>query len=113
MNLSTSYSSQTVSLETLRLLFSSSARVQVLRIFMLDPTRAYYQRQLEGAAGLPIRAIQRELERLSAAGLLYRRAEGNRSYYQIDMDHPLSFRKRVSRRYLRKILSNRSRSSRL
>ena len=56
---------------------------------MLDPSRAYYQRQLESAAGLPIRAIQRELERLSNAGLLYRRAEGNRTYYQVDMDHPL------------------------
>ena len=56
---------------------------------MLDPSRAYYQRQLEQATGLPIRAIQRELERLTEAGLLYRRPEGNRVYYQVDRDHLL------------------------
>ncbi len=67
-------------------LFTSSARSTVLRVFMLDPTRAYYQRQLEGATGLPIRAVQRELERLSGVGLLYRRTEGNRAYYQVDRD---------------------------
>jgi DNA-binding transcriptional ArsR family regulator len=56
---------------------------------MLDPLRAYYQRQLEAATGLPIRAVQRELDRLSSIGLLYRRAEGNRTYYQVDMEFPL------------------------
>lgn len=73
----------------LAVLFASGARVQVLRALMLDPGRAYYQRQLEQATGLPIRAIQRELERLTEAGLLYRRPEGNRVYYQVDRDHLL------------------------
>jgi DNA-binding transcriptional ArsR family regulator len=66
------------------MIFTSSARVGVLRVFMLDPTREYYQRQIEAATGLPIRAVQRELERLTSAGLLYRRVEGNRTYYQVD-----------------------------
>lgn len=61
----------------------------MLRAFMLDPVRAYYQRQLETSTGLPIRAVQRELERLSAAGLLYRRAEGNRAYFQVNTAFPL------------------------
>lgn len=69
-------------------LFASDARVAVLRAFLIDPTRAYYQRQLEAATGLPIRAIQRELDRLTHAGLLYRRDEGNRVYFQVDMDYP-------------------------
>ncbi len=56
---------------------------------MLDPLRAYYQRQLETATGLAIRAIQRELARLSEVGLLFRREEGNRTYYQVDMQFPL------------------------
>jgi DNA-binding transcriptional ArsR family regulator len=67
-------------------LFASSARGAVLGVFMLDPTRAYYQRQIAGAANLPLRAVQRELERLTEAGLLYRRNEGNRIYYQVDTD---------------------------
>jgi hypothetical protein len=56
---------------------------------MLDPTRAYYQRQIEAATGLAIRAVQRELERLTSIELLYRRAEGNRTYYQVDTQFPL------------------------
>ncbi len=63
------------------------SRGKVLRAVLLDPYRAYYQRQLETVTGLPLRAVQRELERLSAAGLLYRRAEGNRAYYQADPDY--------------------------
>lgn len=70
-------------------LLGAKARVAVLRPFLLDPTRAYYQRQLEAATGLPIRAVQRELERLQAVGLLYRRAEGNRSYFNADQEFPL------------------------
>jgi hypothetical protein len=75
--------------KALSVLLASGSRVEVLRVFLLDPTRAYYQRQIEAAIGLPIRAIQRELERLSSIGLLYRRVEGNRTYYQVDMGFPL------------------------
>jgi len=75
--------------KVLSALFASSARVAILRIFMLDPLRAYYQRQLEQATGLAIRAIQRELERLVSIGLLFRHVEGNRTYHQVDMDFPL------------------------
>ncbi len=70
-------------------LFASAARVAVLRVFLLDPQRPYYQRQLEAATGLPIRAVQRELDRLTQAGLLFRRKEGNRVYYQVDEACPL------------------------
>ena len=79
----------TVSKTPLDMLFASSARAAVLRLFMLDPTRAYYQRQIESVTGLAIRAVQRELERLSGMELLYRRTEGNRAYYQVDVHFPL------------------------
>ncbi len=86
--LTTEYS-QKQRYKALSVLLASGSRVEVLRVFMLDPTRAYYQRQIESATGLPIRAIQRELERMSSIGLLYRRVEGNRTYYQVDMAFPL------------------------
>lgn len=70
-------------------MFASKARVAVLRVFVLDPVRAYYQRQIEAATGLPIRAVQRELERFARVGLLYRRTEGNRAYYQADTQFKL------------------------
>jgi len=69
--------------------FASTARVAVLRVFVLDPVRTYYQRQIESATGLPIRAVQRELERFAEVGLLYRRSEGNRAYYQVDTQFAL------------------------
>lgn len=78
-----------LSIDVLATLFTSAARAHVLKLFMLDPRRAYYQRQIEAATGLPIRAVQRELERLSALGLLYRHSQGNRAYYQVDMLFPL------------------------
>ncbi len=56
---------------------------------MLDPGRGYYQRQLEAVAGVPVRGVQRELERLSSISLLFVRREGNRIYYQVDVEHPL------------------------
>lgn len=73
----------------LGILLGSKARAAILRLFMVDPTRAYYQRQIEAATGLPIRAVQRELERLQSIEFLYRHTEGNRTYYQVDMLFPL------------------------
>jgi len=81
--------SQSAPKSPLLAVFASAARVAVIRVFMLDPRREYYQRQIEGATGLPIRAIQRELERFTSVGLLYRRAEGNRTYYRVDTSFPL------------------------
>lgn len=75
--------------ETLSALLGSGARAEVLRLFLIDPMRDYYQRQIEAATGLPIRAVQRELERLAKIRLLYRRNEGNRTYYQVDTQFPL------------------------
>ena len=75
--------------ETLSALLGSGARAEVLRLFLTDPMRDYYQRQIESATGLPIRAVQRELERLAKIKLLYRRSEGNRTYYQVDTQFPL------------------------
>ena len=75
--------------ETLNALLGSGARAEVLRLFLTDPMRDYYQRQIEAATGLPIRAVQRELERLAKIRLLYRRNEGNRTYYQVDTQFPL------------------------
>lgn len=85
----TSLLSQNAHGSALLAIFASAARVAVVRVFMLDPLRAYYQRQIEAATGLPIRAIQRELDRFTSISLLYRRVEGNRTYYQVDTQFPL------------------------
>lgn len=85
----TAKNSQNIETDILQALFSSAARVAVLRTFLLDPGRAYYQRQLEAATGIPIRGVQRELDRLASIHLLYAHKEGNRTYYQVDTEHLL------------------------
>jgi predicted nucleotidyltransferase len=70
----------------LGLLFSSSARVKILTLFLLSPENRFYQREIEGLTGLPIRAVQREVKKLEALGLLQRTIDGNRVYYQVDRE---------------------------
>jgi DNA-binding transcriptional ArsR family regulator len=73
----------------LDVLFSSAARVQVLRLFLLHPSSQFYQREIERETGQAIRAVQREVERLEEAGLLLREPEGNRIFYRLNPDFPL------------------------
>jgi hypothetical protein len=73
----------------LEVLFSSAARVEILRLFLLNPDRRFYQREVEREAGQPIRAVQREVERLEGIELLLRSEEGNRVYYRLNPGFPL------------------------
>jgi DNA-binding transcriptional ArsR family regulator len=76
-------------LAILETLFSSAARVQVLDLFVRNPDRQFYQREIERETGQPIRAVQREVERLEGIGLLLRSEEGNRVYYRLNPAFPL------------------------
>jgi hypothetical protein len=71
-------------LSQLEVLFSSAARVQVLHLFLLNPDRQYYQREIERETGQPIRAVQREVGRLAEIDLLQRSEEGNRVFYRLN-----------------------------
>jgi hypothetical protein len=73
----------------LEALFSSTARVEVLCLFLLNPGRQYYQREIERETGLPIRAVQREVGRMEGIGLLLRTTEGNRVFYRLNADFGL------------------------
>jgi hypothetical protein len=75
--------------ESLEILFSSAARVQMLRLFLLNPERSFYQRQIERKTGQPIRAVQREVARLVETDLLSRSTEGNRVFYRVNPEYPL------------------------
>lgn len=71
-------------LATMETLFSSMARVKILNLFLLNPGSQFYQREIERETGQPIRAVQREVERLEAIGLLARSKEGNRVFYRVN-----------------------------
>lgn len=63
-------------------LISSSARVKVIRLLLLNEEKRYYQREIAELTGLPVRAVQREGIRLTEMGLLHRTEDGNRVYFQ-------------------------------
>ena len=73
----------------LDVLFSSTARVQVLHLFLAHPDSQFYQREIERETGQPIRAVQREVKRLEEIGLLTRSTEGNRVFYRLNPGIPL------------------------
>jgi len=70
----------------LELLFSSTARVKVLALLLLNPETHFYQREISTLTGLPIRAVQREVRRLQALGLLTSFPRGNQVHYQVHRD---------------------------
>ena len=73
----------------LKELFSSSARVQILSLLLLNPDTRFYQREIETITGLAIRSIQRETEKLEALGVLHKSAEANKVYFQGNRDYSL------------------------
>ena len=75
--------------ESLEMLFSSAARVQVLQLFLQNPEESFFQREIERRTGQPIRAVQREVARLVEMDLLQRTMEGKRVFYRVNPDFAL------------------------
>ena len=75
-------------MNTLETLFPRS-RAQVLTLFMMNIGREFYLREVAHRTGLPVRAVQRELTRLTEAGILVRDDRGNRSYYTTNRQSPV------------------------
>jgi predicted nucleotidyltransferase len=70
-------------------IFSSQARVAIMKLFLLNPDDRYYLRQAASLTGQPVRAVEREVAKLEAVGLLFHTLEGNRKYYQVDNECPI------------------------
>src|SRR3990170_3880504 len=74
---------------TLGALITSRARVEILKLLLLNPADRRYLREVASLAHVPLRAAQRELARLEGAGLLTATTEGNRKYYQANRESPI------------------------
>jgi len=59
-------------------------RQAVLGLFFDHPDQRFYQRQVVRALALGSGAVQRELARLVAGGILSRTVEGRQAYYQVN-----------------------------
>jgi predicted nucleotidyltransferase len=75
----------------LEALFTSQARVEVLKLFFLHSSGRHYMREIASLTNQPVRAIQRELARLEGGGLLLSSVEGNRKYFQVNRQSPVFF----------------------
>jgi hypothetical protein len=60
------------------------ARQAVLALLFGHPDRAFYTREIIGAAKVGASQIQSELDRLTRAGLLVREARGNQVHYRVN-----------------------------
>ena len=70
-------------------LFTSQARVEVLKLFFLRSSGRHYLREISSLTDQPVRAIQRELARLEDAGLLISSVDGNRKYFRANRQSPV------------------------
>lgn len=73
----------------LEALFTSHARVEVLKLFFLSSSSRHYMREIATLTNQPIRAVQRELARLEEAEILQSTKEGNRKYFQANRGSPV------------------------
>lgn len=69
-------------------LFGRTRRAILAQLYG-HPDEAYYLRQLVRSAGLGLGAVQREVARLTAAGIIQRTARGRQIYYQANPACPL------------------------
>ncbi|HEY1208614.1 MAG TPA: nucleotidyltransferase [Terracidiphilus sp.] len=69
-------------------LFGQTRRA-ILALLYGHPDEAYYLRQLARSGGLGLGAVQREVKRLTEAGILRRTVRGHQVYYQADPECPV------------------------
>ncbi len=71
----------------LELLIPSKTRIRLLTLFLLNPGRAYYIREIERMTGEHYAAIYGELANLASFGILFGERKGKQMYYSVNQDH--------------------------
>lgn len=69
-------------------LFAATRR-KVLAMLLGHPDERFYTRELARMTGVAVGALQRELTRLTSAGILMRSVRGNQVYYQANAQCPV------------------------
>ncbi|EKD93102.1 MAG: hypothetical protein ACD_28C00244G0009 [uncultured bacterium] len=73
----------------LKRLFTSGARIKLLKIFLLNPDGEFFIRELTRRLDEQINSIRRELDNLKKIGLLKSRAKNRRKFYIVNKKFPL------------------------
>jgi len=67
---------------------TSKTKRSLLKLFLTNPERAFYTREIAKLTGEPLNAVRRELGYLEKAGLLESRREGNLKYFEVVKEFP-------------------------
>ena len=70
----------------LQKLFSSRVRVEILSVFLMNPERELYVREVERLTGEDYKNVSMELRNLEEIGLLSSRNEGNLKYFSLNKE---------------------------
>ncbi len=73
----------------LEALISSKTRVKLLTLFLVNPEREYYIREIVRMTSENINAVRRELANLESFGLITGQKKGNQQYYTVNLNHYL------------------------
>ena len=67
-------------------LISSKTRVKLLTLFLLNPGKSYYIREIERLIGKNYSIVRHELSKLESFGLIRSETKGNQKYYSVDQN---------------------------
>jgi hypothetical protein len=65
-------------------LFGSKTRVKLLNLFLNNPGRAFYVREITRDIGEQINSVRRELANLASVGVIRADSSENKLYYEVD-----------------------------
>src|SRR6056297_815742 len=68
-------------------LFGSKTRVKLLRLFMSNPNRSFYVREITRKIEEQINSVRRELSNLLGMGIITSDSTNNKLYYEVDQTH--------------------------
>jgi predicted nucleotidyltransferase len=70
----------------LELLISSETRIKLLTLFLLNPGKEFYIREIERLTGKNFSLVRKELARLESFGLIRSIPRGKQLYYTVNQD---------------------------
>lgn len=68
---------------------TSKTKRSLLKLFLTNPGKRYYTREIAKLTGEPLNAVRRELGHLEKAGLIRAHKEGNLKYFEVVREFPL------------------------
>ncbi len=73
----------------LKTILGSKTRINILKLFVFNPKKEYYVREIERLIKTSFDLVRRELIHLETIGLLKSRVSGKQKYYTLNTEHML------------------------